>query len=874
MSEALLLLNGQAVLLTHNSPNINKDAQPNAFTIQQNRNILGRNVFYPEILPKKPTATLASSAVEHQPQIQNVPYFQRSTPKEIKPKITSSILDLGLGKKVELISEESSVISEFLNFDNNLIKQNESTTVENTTNQVNSDFSNSNSYQIVQNDALVVENRFQDFQNVTNNTVFGNINNTLEHKALESTLPSQIKQNKSNGNEASSLLAIIQVPDGSIQTVQLSCDDINHLSSSIPQLKNLKTDSTKRTSENDILSLNGNVSFQQKNVAVSNEIKVNCNNINSDSMQPLINGKQSNFIHQNVLQKNIVYNAASSSNETKILPDKRKDDEKRNIQISYPKTITSGNARSILNGKPSNGFKVIGKVTHLESSPNKSASQYSSLLFSVKNDSNSVTSAKEIDSEDAEVDVCTTDSLDPPLIGQNAFNWNDLAPKPKPQSRSKQRTNSKSKNSPKKSKQKKSSDNTKKSSAKTLTESMTNGSSVNSTKSLENKKSSHNTSADMNSTTTHHNTSIPPKVIIRTGNLASTSLINKNFIHDRMEQNEIDPIKTIKITTGSLIQKKITDVNGLSTHNKEFSDCIDQPSISLSNGNLSATNSADSSSSMTSIIYSSASDDGEPYSVQLPGGDSRKPLGSSENPIQLVQKGHTFQALQPIQEKHIEQITSLLQQRKIRRGSSVKDELFDPNTNMRIVYRLINPDDLTQTSLNNPEEILSDDDDEDIDVEVTVLETEEEKEKRLKESLYNDNKDLMNKGSDRLNVDILDINTEKSKVKRPLASRTRSGRISRPPKHMLKDFDHLPPGNFDKDDQHATLGYREYEGDLLNEQSTVPSLEQLPCKYEFCLCLYDYNNDKPQTFPLQDIPDMEHTPFHLHTHSTQTQENT
>lgn len=55
-------------------------------------------------------------------------------------------------------------------------------------------------------------------------------------------------------------------------------------------------------------------------------------------------------------------------------------------------------------------------------------------------------------------------------------------------------------------------------------------------------------------------------------------------------------------------------------------------------------------------------------------------------------------------------------------------------------------------------------------------------------------------------------------------SRTRSGRISRPPRHMMKDFKHLHPINFnddDKDKDAPSIGYSDY-----NVQNQVESEEK------------------------------------------------
>ena len=76
-----------------------------------------------------------------------------------------------------------------------------------------------------------------------------------------------------------------------------------------------------------------------------------------------------------------------------------------------------------------------------------------------------------------------------------------------------------------------------------------------------------------------------------------------------------------------------------------------------------------------------------------------------------------------------------------------------------------------------------------------------------------------------------DVSTEKpanKANKRPLASRTRSGRISKPPKHILKDL----VNEFNKDND-ATLDYKEFEEELLKDLPPSDiSNEHLVCKLQ------------------------------------------
>jgi len=76
---------------------------------------------------------------------------------------------------------------------------------------------------------------------------------------------------------------------------------------------------------------------------------------------------------------------------------------------------------------------------------------------------------------------------------------------------------------------------------------------------------------------------------------------------------------------------------------------------------------------------------------QLP--NSRgKPLGSSENPIQLVQHGQTYHSVQPLNQEQLKQISTVLQQKQIETTRNTKNVLFDESTNTKIIYRVVCPE--------------------------------------------------------------------------------------------------------------------------------------------------------------------------------------
>ena len=89
-----------------------------------------------------------------------------------------------------------------------------------------------------------------------------------------------------------------------------------------------------------------------------------------------------------------------------------------------------------------------------------------------------------------------------------------------------------------------------------------------------------------------------------------------------------------------------------------------------------------------------------------------KPLGSTENPIQLVQEGNSFRSLQPLTPEQLKHIASVLKQNRqailagspgsqgVPAGGSGTDKrkvVYDAASNTRIVYRVVTPGELKKT---------------------------------------------------------------------------------------------------------------------------------------------------------------------------------
>ncbi|OAD62286.1 hypothetical protein WN48_06803 [Eufriesea mexicana] len=176
--------------------------------------------------------------------------------------------------------------------------------------------------------------------------------------------------------------------------------------------------------------------------------------------------------------------------------------------------------------------------------------------------------------------------------------------------------------------------------------------------------------------------------------------------------------------------------------------------------------------------------------------DASKPLGSSENPIQIVQQGQTFHSMQRLTPTQLKQIAHVLQQRSQEATTS----------NERVVYRVVFPEEL-DLQIRNPGNLLK---------------NRGGKRGRPKKSAIRPSL-LPPKLPPIPDEEQEELKDERKKV----VARTRSGRLSRPPRHMVRDYKHLHHLDFlqpDLDDSDG--GYSDYNtnNDKLEEEESPKEL--------------------------------------------------
>nr|CAD7603410.1 unnamed protein product [Timema genevievae] len=273
---------------------------------------------------------------------------------------------------------------------------------------------------------------------------------------------------------------------------------------------------------------------------------------------------------------------------------------------------------------------------------------------------------------------------------------------------------------------------------------------------------------------------------------------------------------TPKIVTVNTYGPKIVSVSG-ATGTKN--------TTSSTNANTSQTISTSTSLTPTKMV---------PAKV-----NSLKPLGSSENPIQLVQHGTSFHSLvqhkssaldhatteaglvllwdvilfyspphpevighsvQTLSESQLRQIATVLQQQNLDSTPRTKNVLYDAETKTRIIYRVVYPEDLDLHEPGSPSDRKG------YSVRGRGKRGRPPKSAVRGPGRYDNRSVDMDLDEDGM------LNDSTKDERKKLLPRTRSGRLSRPPRHMVKDYKrlhHLDFADADLDDSDG--GYSDYQ---------------------------------------------------------------
>ncbi|XP_023230919.1 uncharacterized protein LOC111630978 [Centruroides sculpturatus] len=184
--------------------------------------------------------------------------------------------------------------------------------------------------------------------------------------------------------------------------------------------------------------------------------------------------------------------------------------------------------------------------------------------------------------------------------------------------------------------------------------------------------------------------------------------------------------------------------------------------------------------------------------LTLPPKSTSAPLGSSANPIQIIQQGNTYHSTQVLTQDQLQQIAHVLQQQQVSKAlnNGGKAVLYNPATNTRIIYRVIYPSELNKTS----------DSERDHDGSFQRGGPSSRGRGRPRKGWGKKNEEDENKTE---GPELSREEKEKRKKHRP---RTRSGRISKPPAYMMRDYKRIHHLDFDEEPyDDSDGGYSDYQ---------------------------------------------------------------
>lgn len=186
---------------------------------------------------------------------------------------------------------------------------------------------------------------------------------------------------------------------------------------------------------------------------------------------------------------------------------------------------------------------------------------------------------------------------------------------------------------------------------------------------------------------------------------------------------------------------------------------------------------------------------------------SGAPLGSSQNPIRIIQQGNQYTPMQNLSAEQLQQIMQVVQQQQVAKTSTAEGSsiLFNPQTNTRIVYRVIYPSELHK---NSPSSILKTGKKQSQGQQTqTLIFSKDGPRRQYKKRMKEEEED------DEDRFDVPGLSREEKEERKKHRPRTRSGRISKPPKHMVKDYKHLHVLDFEEEEaaDDSDGGYSDYK---------------------------------------------------------------
>lgn len=192
---------------------------------------------------------------------------------------------------------------------------------------------------------------------------------------------------------------------------------------------------------------------------------------------------------------------------------------------------------------------------------------------------------------------------------------------------------------------------------------------------------------------------------------------------------------------------------------------------------------------------------------------SSPPLGSSQNPIRIIQQGNRYTPMQQLTQEQLQQIMQVVQQQHVNKNTQENGGavIFNPQTNTRIMYRVIYPSELHKAQNGagvTTYQVLK----------PTTSSQEQQTATSHQKRPYRKRKDATvasgaaeDEDKEKNVADAPELSKEEKEERKKHRPRTRSGRVSKPPKHMVQDYKRIHVLDWDEDYDDSDGGYSDFK---------------------------------------------------------------
>lgn len=166
-------------------------------------------------------------------------------------------------------------------------------------------------------------------------------------------------------------------------------------------------------------------------------------------------------------------------------------------------------------------------------------------------------------------------------------------------------------------------------------------------------------------------------------NLVEVQSTTEGLVTDLAEENDV----TEDILQQALAEASAGNLDHIDQSNIDAAELLASEGTDPNGTLADISQNVESASTVEVAPKESDADKGHKESGRAP------PLGSKSNPIRIIQQGNTYTSMQHLSQNQIQQIVQVLQQQNIASKGldGASTAVFNPETNTRIVYRVVQP---------------------------------------------------------------------------------------------------------------------------------------------------------------------------------------